>query len=388
MKSKKSLWLASGLFITISLLVGISKFAAFGETADKHGVGDKAIIVKLALAERRSAPSYLNSIATVQAQNTVLVRARVDGEISRVPFDEGKNVKRGDILVELDRRPFEVQLRAAVGQLEKDKAQLVNTKRDLERYEFLVKNDSLAVQTLDTTRALYNQQRATIDADQAQIDSAQLQLNYATIRSPIDGRLGARLLDAGNLVHANDTNGLVVVTQIQPIFVSFSLPQNELPILRQQQERQALRVVAQSQDGGEILDEGELSLIESQIDATTGTIHCKARFKNTQQRLWPGAFVSVRVMLNDLQNVVVVPTTAVQSGAQHAYLYVVTKENIVKSTPVEVGPVSGNDSVILAGLSGGERIVVEGQFQLEDGSRIAERVTPVDVPRKPDATRS
>src|ERR1700688_4768737 len=196
MKSKKSMWLAVGLSIVIVVVV-LTKAGIFGATAKTHGSDDETVPVKSVVAERRNAASYLNSIATVQALNTVLVRARVDGEISRVPFKEGENVKRGAVLVELDRRPFEVQLRAALAQKEKDQAQFANTKRDLERYEFLVKSNSLASQTLE----------ATLNADQAQIDSAQLQLNYATIRSPIDGRLGARLVDAGNLVHATDTNG-------------------------------------------------------------------------------------------------------------------------------------------------------------------------------------
>lgn len=373
MKSKKSMWLAVGLSIVIVVVV-LAKAGIFGATAKSHGSDDQTVPVKSVVAERRNAASYINSIATVQALNTVLVRARVDGEISRVPFKEGENVKHGDILVELDRRPFEVQLRAALAQKEKDQAQFANTKRDLERYEFLVKSNSLASQTLDATRAQLDQLQATLNADQAQIDSAQLQLNYATIRSPIDGRLGARLVDAGNLVHATDTNGLVLVTQIQPVFVTFSLPQNILPVLREQQGQQALRVQALSQDGSEVLDNGELTLIDSQVDAVTGTIHCKAMFKNTQKKLWPGAFVAVRVMFHDLPNVVVIPTTAIQAGTQqHSFVYVVSKENVAKSTPVEIGAVSGDDTVILSGLSGGERVVVEGQFQLDDGVKVEEK---------------
>lgn len=197
--------------------------------------------------------------------------------ISRVLFQEGKNVKRGEILAELDRQPFEVQLRAARAQKQKDSAQFANTKHDLERYEFLAQHESGTMQTLDTTRSLLEQLRATLNGDQAQIELSQLQLDYATIRTPIDGRVGARLVDAGNLVHANDTNGLVVVSQIQPVSVVFSLPQVLLPVLRQQQERQVLHVLALAEDGKQVLDEGELTLIESQIDPVTGTIRCKDR---------------------------------------------------------------------------------------------------------------
>jgi multidrug efflux system membrane fusion protein len=374
---KKTILLVSSVFVAIVLIVTLSQADLLHPESNKKGPREKAIPVKVALAELRDAPSYLNSIGTVQALNTVLVRSRVDGEINRILFQEGKYVKRGDILVELDLRPFEVQLRAAVAQKEKDNAQLGNTKLDLDRYELLVKQDSIATQTLDTTRALLDQLRATVSSDQAQIDINQLQLDYATIRSPIDGRLGAKLVDAGNLVHANDTNGIVIVSQIQPVFVTFSIPQDALPVVRQQQKRQSLKVIALNQDGSEILDEGKLTLIESQVDTATGTIRCKATFQNDNEKLWPGAYVTVRVVLNDLPNVVVVPTTAIQAGAQHPYVYVITPQNVVESKPVTVGPVSGNQTVIVAGLAAGERVVVEGQFQLEEGSRVDVKESPL-----------
>jgi multidrug efflux system membrane fusion protein len=376
--------LLGAVLIAIGLIVTLSHAGLQDAGSKKQGASDKAIPVKVALAEQRNAPSYLNIIGTVQALNTVLVRSRVDGEINQVHFQEGKYVKRGDVLVELDLRPFEVLLRAAVAQKEKDNAQLGNAKLDLERYELLVKQDSIATQTLDTTRALLEQLRATLSSDQAQIDIARLQLDYATIRSPIDGRLGARLVDAGNLVHANDTNGIVVVSQIQPVFVTFAIPQGELPVLLQQQKHQSLKVIALNQDGSEVLDEGKLTLIESQVDTATGTVRCKATFKNDYEKLWPGAYVTVRIVLNDLPNVVVVPTTAIQAGAQHPYVYVVTPQNVVESKPVKVGPVSGNQTVIVAGLAAGERVVVEGQFQLEEGSRVDVKDNPaVEAPVKP-----
>lgn len=374
---KRIILVSSSVVIAIGLLVTLSQAGLLDAESKIQGASDKAIPVKVALAEQRNAPSYLNSIGTVQALNTVLVRSRVDGEINQVLFQEGKYVKRGDVLVELDLRPFEVQLRAAVAQKEKDNAQLGNAKLDLERYELLVKQDSIATQTLDTTRALLEQLRASVSADQAQIDIAQLQLDYATIRSPIDGRLGARLVDAGNLVHANDTNGIVIVSQIQPVFVTFSIPQDVLPVLRQQQKQQSLKVIALNQDGSEVLDEGNLTLIESQVDTATGTIRCKATFKNDNEKLWPGAYVTARIVLNDLPNVVVVPTIAIQAGAQHPYIYVITPQNVVESKPVKVGPISGNQTVIVAGLVAGERVVTEGQFQLEEGSRVEVKDTPL-----------
>ncbi len=370
MTLKKTILRTSALVIAACLIIAVTSFGLFTAAEKTHGVDDRAIPVRIAKAERRNAPNYVNAIGTVQALNTVVVRARIDGELSLVRFQEGKYVKHGDILVELDRRPFEVQVRAAVAQKEKDKAQLENTQLDLERYESLLKQDSIAMQTVDATRALLDQARATVSADQAQIDLAQLQLDYATIRSPIDGRLGARLVDVGNLVHANDPNGLVIVSQIQPVFVTFSLPQSSLPVLLQQQNHRPLRVIALNQDGSEELDDGILSLIESQIDSSTGTIRCKATFKNAKEKLWPGAFVTVRIVLSDLPNVVVVPTEAIQAGAQQPFVYVIGPKNLAEVRKVEVGQVSGTQTVISAGLGEDERVVVEGQFQLGDGVRV------------------
>ncbi|PFH09959.1 multidrug efflux system membrane fusion protein [Collimonas sp. PA-H2] len=370
MKLAKSRWLVVVIIGAVGLCIAAVQSGLFGQVAKKGSDAEKAVAVRTVLAERGNVQNYLDSAATVQALNTVTVHARVDAQISKVLFQEGANVKRGDILVELDRQPFEVQLRAAQAQKQKDSAQLANTRHDLQRYEYLAQRESGTMQVLDTTRALVEQLRATLDGDQAQIDMASLQLGYTTIRTPIDGRLGARLVDAGNLVHASDANGLVVVSQIQPIAMVFSLPQVLLPVLRQQQGRAALRVLALAEDRKEVLDQGELTLIDSQVDAATGTIRCKAVFKNAQEKLWPGTFAEVRVMLNDLPDAVSVPSTAIQAGAQHSFVYVVTSKNIAEQREVTLGPVADNRSVVLAGLAGGERVVVEGQFQLQAGARV------------------
>jgi multidrug efflux system membrane fusion protein len=370
MTSKKKFVLAGSLAIVIGLVAVIAQGGLLAPAAKKQGANDKPVPVKAALAERRNASSHLKSIGTVQALNTVVVRARTDGEISRVFFEEGTRVKRGDMLVALDPRLIEVQLRSAQAQLAKDQAQFDNTKRDLERYEFLVKKESISLQTLDATRAQLEQMRATLSSDQAQIDLAQLQLDFTSIRAPIDGRLGARLVDAGNVVHASDANGIVIMSQIQPVFVTFSIPQNALDILRHQQSHRPLRVLAMNQDGSEVLDDGMLTLIESQIDTATGTVRCKATFKNASEKLWPGAFVSVEIVLNDLPDVVLVPTIAIQSGAQHPFVYVVTPKNVVETRQVEVGSASGDQTVILTGLAEGEHVVVEGQFQVGEGTRV------------------
>jgi multidrug efflux system membrane fusion protein len=367
--------LKPSVLLAILATLGIASIVAtnyglFGQNSKTHDKAEKGVPVKIAVADRKNTPVYLSSIATVQALNTVLVRARVDGQIDRVLFSEGANVKRGQVLVELDRRPFEVQLRAAMAQKAKDDAQLANAKRDLARYEILAAQDSIATQTLDTTRANYEQLRAAVDADQAQIEFAQLQLNYATIKAPIDGRIGARLVDAGNTVHPNDANGIAVVSQLQPVSVSFSLPQTMLPALQGQQKRQARHVQALSADGSIVIDEGTLTLIESQIDTATGTIRCKATFENSREALWPGAFVSVRVLMDDLPNTVTVPTSAIQPSTQRPFVFIVGPDNVAEVRQVEPGPASGSRTVILAGLSGGEQVVVEGQFQLEAGKRV------------------
>lgn len=385
MKLAKSRWLAGVIIVAAGLCIIAVRFGWFGPVASKSGDAEKAVAVRALPAQRGNVQSYLDSAATVQALNTVTVHARVDAQVNKVLFQEGANVKRGDILVELDRQPFEVQLRAAQAQKQKDSAQFANTRHDLQRYEYLAQRESGTMQVLDTTRALLEQLRATLDGDQAQIDMARLQLGYTTIRTPIDGRLGARLVDAGNMVHASDTNGLVVVSQIQPIAVNFSLPQVLLPVLRQQQAHAPLRVRALTEDRKEVLDEGELTLIDSQVDAVTGTIRCKAVFKNPQEKLWPGAFIEVRVMLDQLPDVVSVPSTALQAGAQHPFVYVVTADNIAEVREVTAGPAANDRTVILAGLAGGERVVVEGQFQLQAGAKV---VIKDAAPARPEMNKS
>jgi multidrug efflux system membrane fusion protein len=338
--------------------------------SNTSSVRDKGIPVRVARVARSDAPAYLSNIATVQGFNTVLVRARVDGQITRVVFNEGAEVKRGDVLVELDRRPFEAQWRAALAQKARDSAQLDNARRDLRRYQTLSDADAGAAQTLDTTRAQVAQLAAAVDMDQAQIDLARLQLTYTTIAAPIDGRTGARLVDVGNIVHASDANGLVVLTQIQPIAVTFSLPQNTLPTVRAQQGHHLLRVLAMAPRSDQVMGEGQLTLIDNQIDASTGTFRCKAVFSNPGETLWPGEFVTVRLMLEALPNAVMIPNVAVQAGPRGSYVYVVGHDQTAELRAVQVGQVLAEETVILGGLKGGEQVIVDGQFRLEPGARL------------------
>lgn len=326
--------------------------------------------VRVTRAARSDTPTWLTNIATVQAFNTVLVRARVDGQITKVAFKEGTEVKQGDVLVELDRRPFEAQWRAALAQKDRDSAQLANARKDERRYQTLIDADAGAAQTLDTTRAQVAQLTAAVAMDQAQIDLARLQLTYTTITAPIEGRTGARLVDVGNMVHANDTNGLVLLTQLHPIAAIFSLPQNTLPTVRLQQGHHPLRVVALAPNSESPLAEGELTLIDNQIDPTTGTYRCKAIFQNRDEPLWPGEFITVRVMLENLPNAVVLPTAAVQEGPKGPYVYVVTQERTAEIRPVTVGQQLAGQAVIASGLKGDEQIILEGQFRLEPGAAV------------------
>lgn len=335
---------------------------------------DKPVVVSATTVKVRDTPVILSSVATVQAFNTVLIRSRVDGEISKVIFKEGTSVRRGQELIELDRRPFEAQLKLAKAQREKDIAQLDNAKLDADRYEDLVKKDSVSTQTLDTARALLAQLKATVHADEAQIDLASLQLDYATIRAPIDGRIGARLVDVGNLVHANDTTGLLTMAQIQPVMIQFSLPQSVESELRHQQARGVLPVDALDETNNRVLDHGKLTLVDNQIDPLTRTILCKAIFDNKNENLWPGAFVTARLHLSNLPHAMVVPSTTIQTGANGMFVYVVTSKQTAEMRPVEVGATDGTDTVVVKGLKEGEIVITDGQFLIEQGTRVEARM--------------
>ena len=363
----KRIALASLFAVAAVLLLYFWRFSGSSATSRT----EKLLPVTVAVALKHTVANLFNAIATVQALNTVVVHPRVDGVIEKVLFQEGRMVRRGEVLVELDKLPFEVQVRAARAQLKKDVAQYNNIKQDVARYQFLVDTDSGPAQTLDTAKALLAQLAAAIEVDQTQIDQALLQLGYTTIRSPIDGRLGARLIDVGNVVHASDAAGLVVISQLRPATVVFALPQSELPVLRKEQALHNLQVVALDPVSHQALATGSLTFIDSQIDLNTGSIRCKATFANGNDVLWPGAFVNVQVVLNNLEDAVVVPTRAIQAGAQAPYVYVVTTKNIVEMRNVTTGVVVNGETVITAGLHADEQVVLDGQFQLENGTRVA-----------------
>jgi membrane fusion protein, multidrug efflux system len=315
-------------------------------------------------------PVFLNGIGTVQAYNMVAIKSRVDGQIVKVDFKEGQDIKTGDPLFQIDPRPFQAALEQAQAAKQKDEAQLAGAQLDLDRYEKLIGSGWQTRQSYDQQKATVGQLQASIKGDEAQINTAKLNLSYADIRSPIDGRLGARLVDKGNLVHANDNTPLVMITEIKPIFVSFTLPQDNFDDIRESQNKASLAVYAYSGDGKKQPAEGKLTLIDNAIDQATGTIRLKARFDNENERLWPGEFVSLRAVLSTRQNVATVPSQTVQDGPDGHYAYVIKPDNTVERRAVEIASIQDGIAVVTKGLTPGERVVVDGQYRLTNGARV------------------
>ncbi len=316
-------------------------------------------------------PVVLRGLGTVQAYNTVAVKSRVDGQIVSVDFEEGQEVKEGAVLFQIDPRPYQAALDQATANLEKDQATLANAQLNFNRDAKLIESRlAISQQQYDTDKATVAADQAALDSDKAQVEAARLNLSYCTITSPIDGRLGARLVDKGNLVHGAGTTTLVNITQIKPIFVSFTLPQNTLDEVRRRQDKGPLAVDAVAADNGTILAEGKLTLVDNMVDATTGTIHLKARFDNDDERLWPGEFVNVRVVLSVRRQVPTVPEQTVLEGANGRFVYVIRPDDTVERRVVEIAAVQDGKAVVAKGLEPGERVVVDGQYRLNNGAKI------------------
>jgi multidrug efflux system membrane fusion protein len=336
----------------------------------------QAIPVTIGVAKTQDVPTYQRAVGTVQAYNTVTVSSRVDGQIVGVGFTEGQDVKPGDLLFEIDPGPFKAALAQATAMLHKDAAQLVSAQADLQRYAALMPEGFQTRQTYDQQIAQVGQLQASIEADHAQIDAARLNLAYATIRSPIEGRTGARLVDLGNMVRAAAGSGLVTITQLRPIFVTFSVPQQVLRTVRQNQTSALRQVLAWSQDDREQIAQGTLTLIDNQVDPTTGTVRLKATFSNDDEMLWPGEFVTAHLVVAIQKAAVTVPARAIEQGPNGHYLYVVRPNDTAELRPVDGVTTEGDTAVVGKGLAAGERIVVEGQYRLADGSRVAYQGQP------------
>jgi len=326
--------------------------------------------VEVAAASDADVPVYLEGLGTVQAFNTVTVKTRVDGQIQKVSFVEGQHVKAGDLLVQIDPRPYQASYDQVVAKKAQDEAQLANAKLDLDRYTALLKASAAPRQQADTQRALVTQIEATLRADQGAIDAAKVQLDYTSIASPIDGVTGIRLVDQGNIVHATDTNGIVVVTQLQPISVVFSLPEDNLQSVSQAMAQGPVAVAALSRDGKTELDRGTLLLIDNMIDQTTGTIRLKATFPNPHNALWPGQFLNIRLLLQTEHNVLTVPSAAVGRGPDGLFTYVVKPDSTVEMRTVTVGQDTGAIAVIASGLAPGDRVVTAGQYRVQPGALV------------------
>jgi membrane fusion protein, multidrug efflux system len=329
-----------------------------------------AINVDTAAVTQADVPIYLEGLGTVQAFYTVTVTARVDGELEKVGFVEGQTVHKGDLLAQIDPRPSRAAFEQAVATKAKDAAQLANAKRDFERYTLLQPQDLASKQTVDTQRALVDQLAAQLQVDQAQIDSTRTQLDYTRITSPIDGRTGIRLVDPGNIVHAADTTGIVVVTQVQPITVIFTLPEEALQAVTTALAAGPVKVTTVTRSGGAALDQGTLQLIDNQITSATGTLRLKAIFENRRNALWPGQFVNARVLVRTDRNVLTIPTAAVQLGPNGPFTYVVKSDSTVEVRPLKIGEESDGLTIVSDGLALHERVVTSNQYRLQAGTLV------------------
>src|SRR6516164_3170299 len=329
-----------------------------------------AVPVASATAQRADVPIYLTGLGTVQAFNTVTIRTQVDGQLFRVAFTEGQEVKTGDLLAQIDPRTYQAAVDQAIARKAQDEATLANAKLNLQRYSALALQGFATQQQLDTQRALVAQIEAQIQSDQAAIVAAQTQLGYTTITSPLDGRTGIRLVDQGNIVHTTDASGLVVITQLRPISVVFTLPEGRLTTIQSAMASGPVRLFAMNRDGDRPLAEGILAVLDNEIDQATGSLRFKGTFPNDDGALWPGLFVRIRLLAHTERNVVTMPSTALQHGPGGYYAYIIKPDDTVEMRPLKVGHIGDGLSIIEAGIAVGDEVVTAGQSRLEPGTRV------------------
>jgi multidrug efflux system membrane fusion protein len=354
------------------------------QSSGRNAAGNAPVPVVAGKAEEKDVPVYLDGLGTVQAFNTVTVHTRVDGELQQVLFTEGQDVTAGGALAVIDPRPFQAALDQAIAKKAQDEAQLANAKVTLARNTDLLNKKVIAQADFDLSKYTVDQFQAAVQADEAAIESARTQLDYTQIKSPIDGRTGVRLVDAGNIVHAADAGGIVVITQMHPISVVFTLPEQSLQaILNEGGANGGLHVSALDRGNTTALDEGTLAVVDNEIDQTTGTVKLKATFPNNDLKLWPGKFVNARLVLTTKKNAIVVPASVVQRGPQGSYAYVIKPDKTVEMRPIKVAQTEANVAMIDDGLKAGEQVVVDGQYKLQPGAHV-ELTTP--QPQQPAAS--
>jgi len=375
-RNRRRAWIAAAVVLLVA--IGAGAFLWLGRGAEEptkaKGRGDpsaRAMPVVAQPARQGTIDVYVSALGTVTPRNMVVVRSRVDGQLVSVAFNEGQIVRAGQPLAQIDPRPFEVQLTQANGQMARDQAQLNNARIDLERYRTLLAQDSIAKQQVDTQAALVRQLEGTIEADKGAIDSAKLQLTYARIIAPITGRVGLRQVDAGNIVHASDANGLVTITQVQPITVVFPVPEDNVRrVMKRMQTVANVAVDAYDRDGKVKLATGRLVTIDNQIDAATGTVKLKAEFANDDGALFPNQFVNVRMAVETHDDATLVPSPAIQRGAPGTFVYRVNDDRTVKATPVTIGAVDGETTEVRGDIASGTLVVVDGADKLREGARV------------------
>jgi len=376
------------LLAAVVLIAGIAFFVhrrstqqAAATAASAQQAAQRSVPVTAAQVQKRDVPIYLDGLGNVVAFKTVTARSQVDGRLDVVLFTEGQAVQRGELIARIDPRPFLNQLHQAEGALSRDEAQLKGARLNLERYRGLAQRKLIAQQQADDQASLVGQLEGAVQLDRAQIDSARLNLDYASIRSPIDGVTGVRQVDPGNLVRATDVNGLVLITQLDPIAVLFSLPQDDLPRVMNELAKGPLQVEAWSRDGATRLSAGQLALVDNQINAATSTMRLKAFFPNPQRLLWPSQFVKARLLLTTRREALVVPATVPQRGPEGTFAYVIAPDQTVSARPIEVELSQGDLAIVARGLQQGEQVVVDGQSQLRPGAKVAAR--PQGGPAQP-----
>jgi membrane fusion protein, multidrug efflux system len=341
-----------------------------------HASGQPPVPVVIGTVQRRDVPIYLDGIGTVQAFNTVTVRARIDGQVKQIAFKEGQDVKQGDLLAVIDPAPYQAAYDQAVAKKGQDNAQLANARQVFQRNSELLAKNVLDHQTYDTSKFQVDQFVALVQTDDANIEAAKVNLDYTRITAPISGRVGLRLVDEGNIVHASDTNGIVVITQLKPISVLFTLPQQDLSKINEAAGQNTLKVFAYDRDNTKPISEGTLAVVNNQIDTTTGTIQLKATFANDDGKLWPGQFVNSRLLVTTQTGALVVPASVVQRGPQGSFAYVVNSNNVAEMRPVTVGQIDAGIAIVESGLQEGEQVVVDGQYKLQPGVKVQASAPP------------